>query len=202
MTPGKRGLDLILAALLLPIVAVMVAVISVVLLICEGRPVFFLSERMKSPDVGFTLIKFRTMRVARNRRGVTGADKAQAITPVGAFLRKFRLDELPQLWNVLRGDVSFVGPRPPLREYVAAEPELYKAVLTCRPGITGLATLHFQAHESYILKQCLTADETHSAYLRRCVPRKATLDLIYKDNVSVCFDIAILVRTFWSIIRG
>ena len=102
---------------------------------------------MKAPGVPFHLWKLRTMTVVREDSGVSGGDKAARITPVGRFLRRARLDEIPQLWNVIRGDMSFVGPRPPLRLYVERFPALYAEVLKSRPGITGLATLHFHAHE-------------------------------------------------------
>lgn len=201
MTFAKRSFDLLLALALVPLVFPLVVAIAAIVLCREGRPVFFLSERMKTPETGFTLIKFRTMRVSQSRTGVTGGDKSQMITPTGYFLRKYRLDELPQLWNVLRGDLSFVGPRPPLREYVTAAPDLYRAVLACRPGITGLATLCFYKHEGYILAQCQSPAETHAAYLRRCVPRKAALDLIYRNHASPCFDVWIIMLTFRAILR-
>lgn len=202
MTPQKRCLDLFLSILLVPVLLPCLLIIGLTILVLDGRPVFFLSERMKTPETGFRLMKFRTMESSKHRQGVTGADKASAITRSGRFLRSLRLDELPQIWNVLRGDLSLVGPRPPLREYVNAEPQLYRQVLICRPGITGLATLHFHRHESYILNVCKSAADTHDAYLRRCVPRKARLDLIYQANASICFDLAIILRTFWSITRS
>lgn len=201
MTVRKRCLDLALAALLVPILFPLIGVLVLVILIVDGRPVFYLSERMKTPQTAFTLIKFRTMKTGLHREGVTGGDKRDAITRTGRVLRGYRLDELPQIWNVLRGDISLVGPRPPLRAYVEAEPELYRRVLACRPGITGLATLYFHRHETYILGTCETAGETHDAYLRRCVPRKARLDLIYKTHATVCLDLVILMRTFWSVLR-
>ena len=114
---------------------------------------------------------------------------------MGRFLRRARLDEIPQLWNVIRGDMSFVGPRPPLRLYVERFPEIYGKVLRSRPGITGLATLKFHAHEEWILKSCKTAEETDFAYSRRCVPQKARLDLIYQRHQSLCFDLSLLGGT-------
>lgn len=200
MTLGKRLLDLVLAGLLLPLILPLILLIAAVVLLREGRPVFYLSERMKTPREGFTLLKFRTMQDVPQRRGVTGSDKSAVITGTGRVLRKYRLDELPQLWNVLRGDLSFVGPRPPLREYVELAPALYREVLICRPGITGLATLYFHAHESRILATCRSPEETHAAYLRRCVPRKARLDLMYRDHRSICFDVLIVLQTFWAVV--
>src|SRR5690606_28666329 len=106
-----------------------------------------------------------------------------------------RLDEVPQLWNVLKGDMSFVGPRPPLRVYVERFPDLYAQVLRSRPGVTGLASLHFHRHEEWILARCATPEDTDAAYARRCVPRKARLDLIYQRRRNLCLDMALMWRT-------
>lgn len=195
MTRGKRLFDLGLALLLSAVLAVPFALLLLVLLIRDGRPVFYVAERMKAPGVPFRLWKLRTMTVARQDSGVSGGDKSARITPTGRFLRATRLDEVPQLWNVIRGDMSFVGPRPPLRLYVERFPRLYAEVLQSRPGITGLASLHFHRHEEYLLSRCGTAEETDAVYARRCVPRKAALDLIYQRNQSVCFDLVLLWRT-------
>ena len=117
------------------------------------------------------------------------------ITATGHVLRRYRLDELPQLWNILRGDISFVGPRPPLRHYVEKFPELYAEVLTSRPGITGMATLAFHRREEQLLAPCRTADETEEVYCRRCVPRKARLDLIYAQRRTLCSDVKLMFAT-------
>jgi lipopolysaccharide/colanic/teichoic acid biosynthesis glycosyltransferase len=195
LTFGKRVFDLVLALLLGAVLLVPFTVLLVVLLVKEGRPVFYVAERMKAPGQPFRLWKLRTMTVARSDSGVSGGDKSARITSMGRFLRKTRLDEVPQLWNVIRGDMSFVGPRPPLRLYVERFPELYEQVLRSRPGITGLASLHFHAHEERILARCSSAAETDEVYSRRCVPRKATLDLIYQRHRSLCFDMALIAQT-------
>jgi lipopolysaccharide/colanic/teichoic acid biosynthesis glycosyltransferase len=105
------------------------------------------------------------------------------------------LDELPQLWNVLRGDMSFVGPRPPVQVYVDDFPELYAQVLLNRPGITGLASLRFHRHEERLLAACKTREETDFAYRTRCIPRKAALDMIYQRHRSFCFDLVLIWQT-------
>jgi lipopolysaccharide/colanic/teichoic acid biosynthesis glycosyltransferase len=127
--------------------------------------------------------------------GVSGGDKTSRITPTGRFLRRCRLDEVPQLWNVLKGDMSFVGPRPPLRLYVERFPRLYAQVLQNRPGITGLATLVFHRHEEKMLARCRDAAETDAVYARRCVPRKARIDLIYQRRRNVWMDFRLMVQT-------
>lgn len=201
MTPQKRVLDIVLAVLLIvPAVPILVILMGV-LLVLEGRPLFYVSERMQTSTKGFALIKLRTMRVGAADGGVTGGNKSNAIPSVYKLLRKSRLDELPQLWNVLRGDMSFVGPRPPLRGYVVDFPEIYGAVLRNRPGITGLASLRFHRREERLLADCDTPAQTDHVYRTRCVPRKAALDLIYQRHQSLCFDLALIWETATRIFK-
>jgi lipopolysaccharide/colanic/teichoic acid biosynthesis glycosyltransferase len=195
MTPQKRALDLALVILLSPLLLPILAVLVLVLWLREGCPVFYKSERMQSPTRGFMLWKLRTMRTVSHDSGVTGADKSARITPTGQVLRKRRLDELPQIFNILRGDISFVGPRPPLRIYVERFPDIYQKVLQSRPGVTGLASLVYARHEAHLLGRCDTAAATDAIYARACVPRKARIDLIYQRNQSLIFDIWLIVLT-------
>lgn len=195
MTLSKRAFDLVLALLLAVALALPFLVLVVILLLTQGRPLFYVAERMKAPGQPFALWKLRTMTLAAADSGVSGGDKSARITRMGRFLRRARLDEIPQLWNVLRGDMSFVGPRPPLRAYVERYPAIYAQVLQSRPGITGLATLYFHSHEERLLAPCRDAAETDAVYTRRCIPRKAHLDLIYQRHQSLCFDLALLGRT-------
>ncbi|MBK5933599.1 lipopolysaccharide/colanic/teichoic acid biosynthesis glycosyltransferase [Rhodovulum imhoffii] len=190
-------LALVLGALLLPLLLLILGTMWML----DGRPLFYVSERMKAPGRPFALWKLRTMRPAPRDSGVSGGDKINRITRTGRILRRFRLDEIPQLWNVLKGDMSFVGPRPPLRLYVERFPDLYAGVLRSRPGITGLATLTYHAHEERLLAPCRTAEETDAVYSRACVPRKARLDLIYQRNQSVCYDAVLLWQTLARVFR-
>lgn len=202
MPLGKRLFDLVFATILTVVLAPVLLILIAVLLLTSGLPIFYCAERMRAPGRPFKLWKLRTMRPAADANtGVSGGDKADRVTPAGRWLRRFRADELPQLINVFRGDMSFVGPRPPLREYVERFPDLYAEVLECRPGVTGLATLRFHAHEERLLSPCATSAETDAVYVRRCVPRKAHLDLIYRDNRSFCFDLAILGETLRRLAR-
>lgn len=195
MTPGKRLFDLVVALLLAVVLVPVAAVMALVILLLDGRPVFYLSERMKTPQQGFRLVKFRSMTVVNGDSGVSGGDKASRITRTGAFLRRSRLDEVPQLWNVLKGDISFVGPRPPLRQYVERFPALYAEVLKSRPGITGLATIVFHRHEDWLLARSRSPAETDAIYARACVPRKARLDLIYQRRRTLWLDIWLMLKT-------
>lgn len=195
MTFGKRLFDVVFATVLLVIVAPAMSVIALLILVHDGRPVIYRSSRMKSPTEVFTLLKFRTMTEGGDDGTVSAAHKHARITPLGSALRHRRLDELPQLINVLRGDMSFVGPRPPLPRYVDTRPDLYAEVLKNRPGMTGLATLIFHKREEHILAKCHTTDETHATYLRRCVPIKARLDIIWARNRTNCYDFVLICQT-------
>lgn len=201
MTWRKRIFDLFFASLLVVILGPVLLGLLLWLLWKEGRPVFYVAERMKGVDQPFDLWKLRTMTVAGTDAGVSGGDKAARITPTGAWLRSKRLDEFPQLWNILKGDLSFVGPRPPLREYVERCPDLYARVLKSRPGVTGLATIVYHEHEAALLDGCASAAETDAVYMRRCIPAKARLDLIYQRHQNTCYDFDLVFQTIGNLLR-
>lgn len=201
MTPQKRLLDLFFVLLLIGLLGPILLGLLLWLLLKEGRPVFYVSERMKAPGQPFMLWKLRTMTVADDDAGVSGGDKAARITRMGRFLRRTHGDEIPQLINVYRGDVSLVGPRPPLRSYVERFPEIYDEVLKSRPGLTGTASFFFNKHEERLLKNCRDARETDEVYARRCIPRKARLDLIYQRNRTICMDLWLMWLTAARIFR-
>lgn len=192
---SKRLFDLVFSLFLLPFLAPPILLIYLAIIVSDGFPGFYRSERMKDACTGFTLLKFRSMKVVSQDTGVSGGDKTARIFPVGKFLRKYRLDELPQIFNVIRGDISFVGPRPPLRQYVEKFPDIYTQVLRSRPGITGMATIFYHKHEESLLKSCVSAEETDAIYSGRCVPRKAQLDLIYQRNRNLCMDLWLIKKT-------
>ncbi len=196
MTPAKRLVDLVLAVVLMALLAAPFGLLVLWLWAREGRPVFYVAERMRAPGRPFLLWKLRTMSVVPPEAGVSGGNKAARITATGRLLRRSRLDEVPQLWNILKGDMSFVGPRPPLRLYVERFPALYARVLRSRPGVTGLATLTFHRHEEALLAKCRTSAETDTVYARRCVPRKARIDLIYQRRRSIWMDFRLMWLTF------
>lgn len=191
----KRLFDLGFTLLLSPAALAVFGAISLLQWRYAGRPVFYGSERMHRPAQPFTLWKFRTMRNVGTDTGVSGGDKTDRITPFGHRLRRLRMDELPQFLNILRGEISFVGPRPPLRQYVERFPALYARVLRSRPGVTGLASLVFARHEEAILRNCTTPEETDAVYARRCVPRKARIDLSYQAHAGLGLDLWLIVLT-------
>lgn len=166
-------------------------------LVKDGCPFLYRSRRNTSYEQEFDLLKIRTMQTVSEDEnvGITGGHKKGRITKLGHYLRNHRLDELPQLWNVLKGEMSFVGPRPPEPRYVATCPEIYQKVLLDRPGITGLASIVFHAHEEKILAKCGSQAESEEIYIRRCIPRKARLDMIYHQNKSPLLDLYVLYLT-------
>lgn len=190
-----RGLDVVYALGLGVLLSPLILYVAVRVWRRDGRPILYKSERMHAPDKGFLLWKFRSMSVVEADSGVSGGDKAARITRNGAWLRQTRLDELPQLWNILRGDVSFVGPRPPLRRYVEMFPALYAEVLKERPGITGMASMAYHRTEERLLAACETPAETEEVYVSRCIPRKARLDLLYARRRNPCTDMRLMFAT-------
>lgn len=172
--------------LLLPLLIVTLAV-------CLDSPggAFFRARRMGFRGRPFDMIKFRTMRVDNAGHSVAGANDSR-ITPVGGFLRATRLDELPQLWNVLRGEMTLVGPRPELAEFVELHAEEYREILAVPPGITGPTQLRYAGLEPHLLS--LHADPERF-YREELLPDKVKLDLAYARSRSFASDLAVLGRT-------
>jgi lipopolysaccharide/colanic/teichoic acid biosynthesis glycosyltransferase len=198
---GQRLADVVLVLLLAPLAVPLFLLLALTVRVIDGAPVLHVAERMRTPQHSFRLYKFRTMRREARPNGVLGGDRAAEVTRLGRLLRRTRLDELPQLWNVLRGDMAFVGPRPPERLYVERCPDLYAQVLQRRPGLTGLATLVYHAHEERLLAACTSPEETDAVYMRRCVPRKARLDMIWQRRSTLCGDLRLLAGSFARVLR-
>ena len=197
----NRATEVVLAALIFaPLVPILI-LISALILIIDGRPIFFLSRRMSSPTRSFLMIKFRTMSPGSDV-GVTGGDKSGRVSPLGNILRRTRLDELPQILNILAGHMAFVGPRPPTPEYVAKEPDVFKRLLSGRPGVTGLATLVIHERERRLLSAGRTADAVDRIYRQRCLPKKAQIDFLYFRNRNTAFDLWLMVLTALRVFEG
>ncbi len=143
------------------------------------------------------LFKFRTMTVRKGtEQGSFDAGSAARVTRVGAFLRKTKLDELPQLWNVLKGDMSLVGPRPEVRKWVEAYPERWARVLTVRPGITDPASIEFRNEEDILA----ASPDPERTYREVILPRKLDLYEEYVRTRSFWGDVGILLKTVWAVV--
>jgi lipopolysaccharide/colanic/teichoic acid biosynthesis glycosyltransferase len=187
----KRILDVVLSAAGLVVLALPMLVIVVIIRITSPGPVFYRATRVGRGGRLFRLYKFRSMVVNADQVGprITGSDDAR-ITPVGRFLRRTKLDELPQLINVLRGEMSLVGPRPEDPKYVSFYTPEQRAVLSVRPGITGAASVMYR-HEEALLE----CDNREERYVQEIMPAKLALDLEYVRNVSVMRDIKLITQT-------
>ncbi|MEJ5264860.1 MAG: sugar transferase [Bacteroidales bacterium] len=191
-----RFLD-ILFSLLGLIILLPVFLIVAVLIKCSSKgPVFFLQKRVGKGNHDFSLIKFRTMYQDADRKGLlTVGQRDPRITPVGYFLRKYKIDELPQLINVLKGDMSLVGPRPEVRKYVDLYNDEQRQILNFRPGITDLASIKY-VNENEILSQ---AEDPEAYYIQHIMPDKIRLNLEYLRQPTLKKYFSIIFKTFFSI---
>lgn len=192
----KRAFDILCSFLGLTVLSPVLLVVSVLVAVTSPGGVFFRQERIGKDGKPFRIFKFRSMR--KDNAGLkitTGNDNR--ITPVGRFLRKSKIDELPQLINVLVGDMSFVGPRPEVADYVNLYTPYQRQVLLVRPGITGLASIRFR-NENDLLT---ASDDPNRTYVEQIMPRKIDLDLEYIPHASVFYDIKLIFQTFAVVIK-
>ncbi len=177
-----RWVDRLLAVFLLIVFIPILVVVGVLILLVDGPPVFFRQVRVGRYGKPFLLWKFRTMRT-----GVVGGSSVTArqdvrITRVGRFLRRWKLDELPQLWNIVRGEMVFVGPRPEVPEYVALFPVEFSRLLRYSPpGLVDPATLQFLDEEGVLAEEVRRGLSVHEAYVARVLPRKLAVALEHID---------------------
>jgi len=183
-------MDIALSSLALVLLSPIFAAVAVAVWLDSGRPVWFSQERVGQGFRRFRIRKFRTMRVQAGGPLVTAAGDDR-ITRAGKFLRLTKLDELPQLWNVLRGDMSMVGPRPEAPAYVELFTDRYREVLTVRPGITDLASIWFRNEEEILAR----SGEPLREYVVRVLPAKLDLAEAYVRTHTPIGDLAILFRT-------
>jgi lipopolysaccharide/colanic/teichoic acid biosynthesis glycosyltransferase len=172
-------------------------IVIALIIICTSRGgVFYTQTRVGKNNKDFTLFKFRTMKMDADKTGLlTVGEKDARITKVGYFLRKYKLDELPQLWNVLKGDMSLVGPRPEVRKYVDLYNEEQKRILEVRPGITDYASIEY-VNENQLLAQ---SDNPEKKYVEEVMPQKLKINLHYLENKSLKIYFKILFLTARSI---
>ena len=196
---GKRILDIVLAIFGLIFLAPILILIACAVKLTSRGPILFRQVRVGRGGVSFKIAKFRTMSVGAETRGpgiTIGGD--QRITTLGRFLRRYKLDELPQLWNVLAGEMSLVGPRPELPVYVARYSPLQRGVLALRPGITGADAIAFRDEEELLA----AAPDAARRYEDVILPDKLGLSLEYFENISFRRDLEIIIKTLKSVIRA
>lgn len=194
----KRLFDILfsLVALLALLPVLLVFGLSVALTSPGGA--FFRQVRVGRGGKEFRLLKFRSMRPGSEAQGqLTIGGRDPRITGVGYFLRKTKLDELPQLWNVLVGDMSIVGPRPEVPRYVALYSPEQRTVLSVRPGITGLASMDYVDENEMLAK----AADPEQAYINEVMPAKLALDLRYVHQRTMALDLKIIWSTIGLIFR-
>jgi len=191
---SKRFFDILFSFLGIVILSPIVLIISTFLLIPSKGKVFFIQQRAGKKNHCFKLVKFRTMKIiSGNNSLITIGVRDPRLTEVGYFLRKYKLDELPQLFNILKGDMSFVGPRPEVPKYVKLYTVEQKKVFTIRPGLTDYASLRF-FDENRILAEC---DDPEKAYVEQILPEKLNLSLKYIEEQNFRLDLKLI----WLTIR-
>jgi lipopolysaccharide/colanic/teichoic acid biosynthesis glycosyltransferase len=195
----KRALDIVLSIIGLLILLPFFPFVAILIKIDSGGPIFFRQERMGKDFCLFTIYKFRTMTANADKKGTlitAGGDNR--ITRVGGFLRRYKIDELPQLYNVLKGDMSFVGPRPEVSKYVQLFETEYRKLLTVRPGITDLASLRY-SNEEAILGKSKALEEV---YISTILPEKIKLSSHYVDSHSLMTDLKLILLTVLKAFRN
>jgi lipopolysaccharide/colanic/teichoic acid biosynthesis glycosyltransferase len=193
---AKRILDTVAAACALVLVAPILLVAAVAIKLDSQGPILYRAHRVGKDGVLFDMFKLRTMVFSADRTGsalTQGGDRR--VTRCGRFLRKWKIDELPQLVNVLRGEMSLVGPRPESPNYVQYYTQAQWQVLTVQPGITGTTQIRFRNEES-LLAECADLEKE---YVERIMPLKLAMDLEYIRNRSLLGDLCIMVETVASV---
>ena len=196
---GKRWLDLAFSIPGIVVISPVLIVAAISVRLSSRGPVFFRQIRVGRSGNTFYMLKFRTMveNDSANATMVTAANDPR-ITPVGSFLRKTKIDELPQLWNVVWGDMSLVGPRPEVPKFTAQYTKAQRAVLLARPGVTGPAAIAFVHEEEVLARQ----PDAELFYRTTLLPAKLALDLAYCENIRLWNDLRLLFSDRCEIIRA
>lgn len=193
----KRIFDIVSSLFGLIVLSPFMLIIAILIKLDSKGPIFFKQVRVTKNGREFKIFKYRTMKIGSDKYSQITVGKDSRITKVGDFLRKYKLDEIPQLINVLIGDMSLVGPRPEVPKYVALYTEEQREILKVRAGITDYASIEF-SNENDIL-----ANETdpEKAYIEKIMPRKIELNKKYLSEISVMTDIKIILLTIKKILK-
>ena len=193
----KRIFDIVFSCLGLILLAPVLVVLAIIIKLDSKGPVLFIQPRVGLNNKDFNIFKFRTMQMESDKKGLlTLGNKDSRITKVGYFLRRYKIDEFPQLLNIVIGDMSFVGPRPELRKYVNYYPQEDLSVLSVRPGITGLASIEFR-NEVELLK---AAKDPETYFIESIIPEKLKLNKLYIAKSSFWFDLKLIIITIFRVV--
>jgi lipopolysaccharide/colanic/teichoic acid biosynthesis glycosyltransferase len=194
----KRLFDIFFSLFGLAVLLPILLVIAILIKIESKGSVFYRQTRVGKNNQDFKIFKFRTMLIGSDKKGLlTLGDNDSRVTKVGYLLRKYKLDEMPQLINVLQGSMSFVGPRPEVRKYVNYYSQEDLEILQVKPGITDYASIAFR-DEAELLKD---TNNPEKLYIEDIMPQKIALNKKYIVNPSVFIDIKIILKTFLSILK-
>lgn len=194
----KRAFDLFFSALGLVIASPFFIIITILIKLDSSGPVFYRQVRVGLSNKDFKIFKFRTMHINADKLGLlTVGGRDPRVTRLGYYLRKYKLDELPQLINVLFGDMSFVGPRPEVRKYVDLYTETQKNVLKVKPGITDMASIEFRNENDILSMQ----SDPNQYYIDVIMPHKLEINLEYIRHRNLLKDIGVIFKTFLAILK-
>ncbi|XMO86173.1 sugar transferase [Algibacter sp. AS12] len=193
----KRLFDVVFSIIGLLVLAPILLVIAFLIKIDSKGPVLFVQGRVGKNNIDFNIYKFRTMKMESNKKGLlTLGNNDSRITKIGYFLRRFKIDEFPQLINIIKGDMSFVGPRPELRYYVNFYSEDDLKIYKVRPGITGLASLKYR-NEVELLK---AAKDPEEYFIKTIIPDKLRYNKEYIKRKNLFFDLKLIALTIIKVI--
>ena len=193
----KRIFDIISSLLGLILLSPFMIIIAILIKFDSKGPIFFKQVRVTKNGREFKIFKYRTMRVGSDKFSQITVGKDSRITKVGDFLRKYKLDEIPQLINVLIGDMSLVGPRPEVPKYVALYTEEQREILKVRAGITDYASIEFSNENDILANEA----DPEKAYIEKIMTRKIELNKKYLSEISVMTDVKIILLTIKKILK-
>ncbi|MEJ5316229.1 MAG: sugar transferase [Tenuifilum sp.] len=191
-----RFFDILFSLIGLILLSPIFVIVAIAIKIDSKGPIFYRQQRIGKNGVKFSLLKFRSMFTESDKKGlITIGNNDSRITSIGRFIRKYKIDELPQLINVLNGSMSLVGPRPEVSKYVELYNDYQRKVLSIKPGITDFASIYFK-NENEILESKKNPEEYYIKYL---IPQKIRLNLIYIKNYNIKTYFLIIFKTIKSV---
>ena len=193
----KRVFDILSAVIVLVLLAPLLVVIALIIIIDSKGGVFYKQARIGKDQIPFQLLKFRSMKVDADKDGQITIGADGRITKIGRFIRKYKIDELPQLINIIKGDMSVVGPRPEVNKYVQMYNEEQLKVLSVRPGLTDYASLEY-INEQEVLGLAADPDKT---YIEIVMPAKLALNKKYISERSLSTDLKIIFKTIFKLFK-